>query len=427
MTPSQPPATAITSAKPMQQWLTWLVLMGILLLAINMRAPIIGFGAVAKLIEQDLHLSTKTIGMVGTIPVAAFALSSFIAPKISHWLGLERTMLLASLGLMAGIFLRVWQPQLGFLLVGTVVLSLAISLANVLVPAVIKKFLPHHISRVMSVYSLTMTMTAGLSAGIAMWLVGLKNWQFALGVWGWISLLAMIIWLIVLSVLAKHSAAQSLVKSSTSVPSDLSKSRTSELANQPAMHYPSVWKMPMAWYISIFMGIQSLLYYTMASFLPSLLMDKGLSTAQVGTLGMIFQMMGFPAIMLLSYWVGRGGNLRVIAMLGAVGNLIGVLGFGFLSAKLAWLWALFTGFGCGVIFTLCLMIFTIKARDDKQTAQLSGMSQSVGYSIAIFGPLVVGWLKDVSHGWTLPMLFLAVLMAIKCVVAWLATQDRGFE
>lgn len=118
------------------------VVIAILLLAINMRAPIIGFGAVAKLVQQDLGLTTKTIGLIGTIPVMAFASSSFVAPMLSRRIGLENTMILATSLLAIGIFVRVAHPQLGFLLAGTVLLSLAISLGNVLIPAVIKNTPP---------------------------------------------------------------------------------------------------------------------------------------------------------------------------------------------------------------------------------------------------------------------------------------------
>lgn len=391
-----------------------LVIIAILLLAVNMRSPIIGFGAVAHLVQADLDLTTKTIGMIGTIPMIAFGLSSFIAPKISQKIGLETTLLLASLLLAMGIFCRVWQLDFLALLIGTVLLSLAISLGNVLVPAVIKKYFPQKVSFVTGCYSLTLSVTAGISAGIAMTLVNFKNWQFALGIWGIVSIFAMIAWFIVRLKL-KNNQVNSIN------PSQSNANLTNPISKK------SVWKTPMAWYISAFMGIQSLLYYTLASFLPSLLIDKGLSEQQAGNMGMFFQLMAFPSIVLLTQWVGRGGSVRLVAMLASFANLLGVIGFGFLSNELAWLWAISTGFGCGVIFTLCLMLFTLKTSNSEQTAQLSGMAQSVGYGIAIFGPLLTGLLKDLSGGWTLPMLFVTVLMLAKCVFAWLATADKGIE
>ena len=294
---------------------------------------------------------------------------------------------------------------------GTVLLSLAISLGNVLVPAVIKKYFPNKISLVTGMYSLTLSVMAGVSAGIAMTLVSFKNWQFALGSWGMVSILASFAWLFI--VLNTQKNQQNFVKATETV-----------VKNQNKI---SVWQMPMAWFISIFMGVQSLLYYTLASFLPSLLIDKGLSEQQTGNVGMYFQLMAFPSIVLLTKWVEHGGSLRLMAVLASVANLLGVVGFGFLSNQLAWLWSVSAGFGCGIVFTLCLMLFTIKANNSEQTAELSGMAQSVGYSIAIFGPLLAGWLKDMSGGWMLPMMLLSVLMAINCGFAWLATQNKSLS
>ena len=393
------------------------VVIAILLLAINMRAPIIGFGAVAKLVQQDLGLTTKTIGLIGTIPVMAFASSSFVAPMLSRRIGLENTMILATSLLAIGIFVRVAHPQLGFLLAGTVLLSLAISLGNVLIPAVIKKYIPNHIGLVMGSYSMFLSVFAGFASGIAMWLVSLSNWQFALGVWGWVSVAAVAAWLMV--------AHLRLRQKISTHDAQVINQAVAEAA-QPSRK--SVWKIPMAWWISAFMGLQSLLYYTLASFLPSLLIDKGLSKAQAGNVGMVFQLVAFPSILLLTKWVSSQWNLRTLALLAALGNLVGVFGFGFLPLQgWVWVWSIASGFGCGVIFTLCMMIFTLKSKDSQQAAELSGMAQTVGYSIAITGPIVTGWLKDLSYTWTLSMGFLTILMVLNCVFSWLATQNKAIE
>ena len=393
------------------------VVIAILLLAINMRAPIIGFGAVAKLVQQDLGLTTKTIGLIGTIPVMAFASSSFVAPMLSRRIGLENTMILATSLLAVGIFLRVVHPQLGFLLAGTVLLSLAISLGNVLIPAVIKKYTPNHIGLVMGSYSMFLSVFAGFASGIAMWLVSLSNWQFALAVWGWVSVAAGAAWLMV-----AHLRLRQKISTHDAQVINQAVAQT----GQPSRK--SVWKIPMAWWISAFMGLQSLLYYTLASFLPSLLIDKGLNKAQAGNVGMVFQLVAFPSILLLTKWVSSQWNLRTLALLAAVGNLVGVFGFGFLPLQgWVWVWSIASGFGCGVIFTLCMMIFTLKSKDSQQAAELSGMAQTVGYSIAITGPIVTGWLKDLSHTWTLSMGFLTILMVLNCVFSWLATQNKAIE
>lgn len=419
-TSSQPAPNAITQSPQTQHYPKMLVIsvvIAILLMAVNMRASIIGLGAVAKWVQHDLGLTTKTIGMIGTIPVMAFALSLFVAPMISRRLGLETTVTMATMLLALGIFVRSWQPQLALLLSGTVMLSVAIALGNVLIPAVIKKFTPQKISLVMGIYSLFLSVFAGVSAGVMPLLSERWNWQVALGSWGWISVMAFVVWVGVKRWLYRYP----------NTPSFVSVNPVSPTASPISSGKRSVWTMPMAWFISIYMGLQSLLYYTLASFLPSLLQDKGLDNAQVSHMGILFQVMALPSIMLLSKWASANWNIRALALAATISNLIGVMGLGFFSVQLAWLWAIFAGFGCGVIFTLCMMLFTIKSRDSQQAAELSGMAQSVGYSVAFFGPIITGVLKDWTHDWQMPMLLLTILMLINCGMCWLATQNKPID
>lgn len=417
------PSTPASSpfSQPFSKPLIISVVVAILLLGMNMRSPIVGFGAVANLVQADLQISTKMIGFIGALPMLAFAFSSFLAPNLSKKIGLEPAMLLAAVLLTVGIIGRIWLPDVGLLLVGTTLLCLAISIGNVLIPAVIKKYTPQKISFIMGMYSLTLSVFAGVASGVAMPLVGWHSWQFALGIWGVLGVLAILAWLWVNWQVKNTASAVATPLSDTDSPNSHIPVTPAARDNTPTV---SVWRMKMPWWISGFMGLQSLLYYTVASFLPSLLIDKGLTPQEAGNVGMYFQFMAFPSIMLLTRWVAKGNSLRVLGMAAALGNLIGVIGFGFLSVKLAWLWAVCAGFGCGVIFTLSMMIFTLKARDSVQAAELSGMAQSVGYGIAIFGPFGVGWLKDVSGNWVIPSAVLVVLMVLGCVCAWFATEDK---
>lgn len=385
-----------------------------------MRSPLIAFGTVAQQIQTDLQISTQTIGLIGTIPMLAFATSSFLAPKISQKIGLETTLLLATLLLMLGIFERVWLPSFSWLLAGTIVLSFAISLGNVLVPAAVKKYTPAKIGFVLGLYSLMSSLFAGISAGTTSPVSAIVGWRVALGGWGILAFLALLAWLWV-----KWQIRQNLLTLEVASSAMPTKPITVS-AGSPSSYNPTkpIWQLPMLWWISGYMGLQSLLYFVLASFLPSLLMDKGLTQSQAGQISMIFQFVAFPSIILLSRWVSKGLNLRWLGMAAAMANLIGAFGFGFLSVNFAWLWAVCTGFGCGVIFTLSLMIFTLKSKDSDQAAQLSGMAQSVSYGIAILGPFGMGWLKDFSGDWVMPWGVLSCLMLVGCVCGWFATADK---
>lgn len=393
--------------------LLWAVGLGLVLLAVNMRAPLIGFGTVAPQVQQDLGVSTKLIGVIGTIPMLVFAMISPLAPRLAQRIGLLGSMLLASVALAGGILLRIVQPAFGWLAAGTLLLSVAIALGNVLIPAVVKQYFADRINTLMSGYSLWLAILAGLAAWLTPHLAQQHDWRFALGVWVVPTLIACVVW----AWACQLGRAQA----------DPSTDATADTHSMSAQVPRSVWRIPMAWYISLFMGLQSLLYFTLVNFLPSLLVDKGMDAAQVSNIGMVFQIIALPSVLFLSVVVKKGGSLRALMMSGAISNLLGVIGFGFMPNAWSYAAAVAAGYGCGITYTLCLIILTLRSKDSAQAAELSGMAQTIGYSIALIGPLATGWLKDLSDSWLLPMAVLTVLMAIKCVFAWLATQERPIE
>jgi CP family cyanate transporter-like MFS transporter len=170
------------------------------------------------------------------------------------------------------------------------------------------------------------------------------------------------------------------------------------------------------------MGLQSLLFYTVASFLPSIWLSKGLSAVSAGQMNSVFQFMAPVAILSLTWLVNRGRPIQALAVLAAVLNVIGILGVSYLSADLAWLWSALMGIGCSAIFTLSMMLFSMRTYTANQSSELSGMAQAVGYLIAFFGPLGTGWLHEATDSWDLPLLIMLVLMVVNVVFAWMVSR-----
>ena len=82
------------------------------------------------------------------------------------------------------------------------------------------------------------------------------------------------------------------------------------------------------------------------------------------------------------------------------------------------------GIGLGGSFPLALTFIAIRARDVKQAAKLSGMSQSIGYVLAAVGPLFIGYLYDVTHLWNIPILTLMVVTVLLCIFGMYAGRER---
>lgn len=388
---------------PSSKFTFWVVLCAMVLLATNMRSPIVALGSIAPVVQEALNISETQVGWLGAVPMLGFALGALISPAIGKRFGLENTLIAMIALLTIGMIIRTVVPTwIGFLS-GTLLLTLAIGFANTLAAPVIKQRTPNHIPLITGLFSLTMTVTAGVVAGVVLPLSEYVGWQWALGGWSILGLFTLIIW-IVLRLRLGSSNHQPVVPMA---------SGSSEI---------SMWRNAFAWQIAIFMGLQSLLFYTVASFLPSIWVSNGLSAVKAGQMNAVFQFMAPVAILSLTWLVNRGRPIQALAVSAAVLNVIGIFGVSYLSADLAWLWSAFMGMGCSAIFTLSMMLFSMRTYTPNQSSEISGMAQAVGYLIAFFGPLGTGWLHEATDSWDLPLLIMLVLMIANVIFAWMVSR-----
>src|SRR5699024_3357807 len=75
-------------------------------------------------------------------------------------------------------------------------------------------------------------------------------------------------------------------------------------------------------------------------------------------------------------------------------------------------------------FALALALLGIRARTAKQAAELSGIAQSIGYVLAAIGPMFVGYLYDLTHTWTVPIITLLIVTSLVVLFGLGAGRDR---
>lgn len=399
---NSPPSTTRASRS-----VFWLVVIAIMLMASNMRSPIVALGSIAPVVQDALDLTATHIGWLGAIPMLMFALGALISPAIGKRFGLENTLIVVILLLTTGIIMRsTWLEWQGFLW-GTILLSLAIGFANTLVAPIIKQHTPSNIALVTSIFSLTMSMMAGIASGMVYPLSQQTGWQWALGGWALLGIAALVAWIVLrLKVGSSHKMPVATL--------------TDDEAAQEAT---SVWKAPLAWQLAIFMGLQSLLFYTIAAFLPSIWIGKGLSEVEAGSMGSVFQFMAPIAIISMTWLIrNRGVKLQPIALVATVLNVIGLAGIAYLPSLMPIVWTALMGLGCAAIFTLCIMLFSMRTYTPNQASKLSGMVQTVAYLVAFAGPFGAGWLFEQTQTWDAPLLFILILTLINIFMAWLASR-----
>lgn len=385
----------------------WLVVIAILLMASNMRSPIVALGSIAPVVQQALDLSATHIGWLGAIPMLMFALGALISPAIGKHFGLENTLIGVVIVLTAGIIMRsTWISWHGFL-TGTILLSLAIGFANTLVAPVIKQHTPENIALVTSMFSLTMSVMAGLVSGLVYPLSERVGWQWALGGWAILGFAALIAWVILrLKLGSSHKMPVATLS-----------------ANQVAQESISIWKSALAWQLAIFMGLQSLLFYTIAAFLPSIWISKGLNEVEAGSMASVFQFMAPIAIIGMTWMIRkRGVKLQTVAIAATLLNVIGLIGISYIPSVMPAIWTAVMGLGCAAIFTLCIILFSLRTYSPNQASKLSGMAQTIAYLVAFAGPFGAGWLYEISNSWDSPLLFILILTIINVIIAWLASR-----
>lgn len=401
-TASAPVPSAVAISLP-------LLIGAVVILALNLRTPLVAVGPVVGMIREDLGVSGSFVGLVTALPMLAFALFSPLAARLARLWGIENVLIGSSILLAIGIAVRSAFPSAALLVAGTVILSAAIAMGNVLLPALAKRSLPHRVGLIIGAMTFTMSLSAAVAAAVAVPLAHWLNWRWSLGVWITTALLALPVWLY-------------LKRQTPPAPPESPAYGQNPTQTPHASGGLNVWTSPAAWCISAMMGVQSLMFYAMANFLPSVLAEKGMSALEAGAYGSLFQAVSLLGVLGASALFARSRHKQALGLGTALMLVAGIGGIWLGGLGTMWLWVTCVGISGSALFSVSLMLFALRTDSPQEAAALSGMAQSVGYTIAIFGPLGMGMLYDGFGSWRIPMGVLTVMMVGECALAWAATR-----
>ncbi|WP_372470502.1 MFS transporter [Saccharothrix luteola] len=377
-----------------------LLAIGVALAAANLRPAVTSLASVLGDVRTSLGVSTAWTSLLTAVPTLCFGFAAFLAPWLGRRFGMARAVALSLLVLTVGLVLRVVDGPAA-VLGGTFVACAGIAVCNVLIPVVVKESFPGRVGLVTGVY--TAALAAGAAVGAA-FTPGLESvfgsWRLAVGAWAFLSAAALLVWLAG----ARHGlAARPVVR--------------------PARVGRPLFRSPLAWVITVFFGLQSLLAYTVMGWLPQILVDAGVDRTTAGLLLAITMVLGVPVSLvvppLAARWSGQSWLVLVLGVL----SVAGVLGLALAPGAAPGLWVVLIGVGMGM-FPLALVMISLRTSTGADTARLSAMAQSIGYLISAAGPFAFGVLRGATGTWTVSMLVLVGLLVVLTGLGWVAGRPR---
>lgn len=382
--------------------ITFLIL-GIIFISATLRSPLTSVGPIISYIRDGLAISNVLAGFITTIPLLAFAIVSPFAPKIARKFGMEMALFLSVLLLAIGIISRSIGSTT-FLLIGTALIGIAISFGNVLMPSLIKLKFPLQVGLLTAIFTVSMNISAGIGAGISYPIAASTSfgWQGALGCWAILTIIAAIIW--IPQIRKKVSLETKNVFTSNTEKSLL--------------------QSPLTWTITLCMGLQSLIFYTTAAWIPEILQSQGMEADQSGWMLSIMQFAQLPMTFIIPILAGRLKDQRILVLVYTILYLIGFVGLLMGIKSLAIVWMIFIGLAGGASFGLVMMFFSLRTRTPMEAANLSGTAQSIGYLLAAVGPVFFGYIHDVTMSWNTPIILFIVTAILLFISGMHAGRDR---
>ncbi|MEU4929650.1 MFS transporter [Streptomyces yokosukanensis] len=379
-------------------------LVGLVLLALNLRAGITGVSPLLSQLQHACHLTGAQLSVLATLPVLCLGVFASVAAPIARRIGTETTVAAALTLLTAGVLMRALPSPL-LLFAGTVLTGAGIALGNVLLPAVIKRHFADRIGSLTGVAMMLMAASGAVAAALAVPLADAAGWRIALAAWALPSLLAALAW----GPLAVRGHR-----------------RPAHERSHRSDRSPSLLRSPLAWAVSAFLGLVSLLFYALMAWLPEIMHADGYDRAEAGMMVSVIQIISIPLGFAVPVLAARPATRRPLIAGIAATKAAGLLGL-LLAPHAGWVWICALGVATGSAFPLAFTLLGLHSPTPQVAARLSGMAQTGGYLIAGAGPLVMGLLHAATGTWSVPLLLLLAFLVPETVSGLLASRPASVQ
>ena len=383
-----------------------LIILGVIFLSLILRTPITSVGAILGPLKSILDINNTVAGFITTIPLIAFAIFSPMVAKISNKVGLEKTLLLAAIIISIGLGLRFHINTYVFFIT-TFIIGVGITIGNVLLPGLVKKYYPEKLGLMTGFYAVIMNIGAAVAAGISYPILSsnIGGEKFSTG-------LAVNIWIIIAVINIFVYTAMS------------KNSSVSEIKDEHEKVH-GYFKYSKMWTIMLSMGLQSALFYCSVSWFAEIMISKDFSPETAGLLLSISQFAQFPSTFIVPIIADKLNNKIIIPVVITVGYLVSLVGMLYTSGNFILMLTFIIIFALagGGSFSYVMYLFSVKSRNENEAADISGLAQSGGYLLAAIFPPLLGYIRDISD-WN-KALYVLILTAATLLITLVHCSSKG--
>lgn len=384
-----------------------IILLGIIFLGMILRTPITSVGAIIGPLKNLLEINNTVAGLITTIPLIAFAIFSPLVAKISNKIGLEKTIFLATIVASIGLLLRFYINTSVFF-VTTFIIGVGITVGNVLLPGLTKKYFPENLGVMTGFYAVVMNVSASVAAGISYPILNTNiggekfSTGLAVNIWLIISVLNIVIY----AIITKNSKSERIVKDKKTGVTGYLKSL----------------KM---WSVMLSMGLQSALFYCSVSWFAEIMISKGFTPSEAGLLLSISQFAQFPSTFLVPVLAEKIKNKLIIPIFITLGYVASLIGMVYIQGNFALMTIYIVLFALagGGSFSYVMYLFSAKSKNEEEAADISGLAQAGGYWLAAIFPPLLGYIRDVLN-WDVAI-YILIVTASLLFITLLHSSSKG--
>ena len=383
-----------------------IILLGIILLGMILRTPITSVGAIIGPLKNLLEINNTVAGLITTIPLIAFAIFSPFVAKISNKIGLEKTLYLAAIVTSIGLLLRFYINTSVFF-VTTFIIGVGLTVGNVLLPGLAKKYFPENLGVMTGFYAVVMNVSASVAAGISYPILSsnIGGEKFSTGLAVNIWLIVSILNIVIYAIITKNS-----------------KSECIEDKKSGGKGYLRSLKM---WSVMLSMGLQSALFYCSVSWFAEIMISKGFTPSEAGLLLSISQFAQFPSTFLVPVLAEKIKNKLIIPIFITLGYVASLIGMVYIQGNFALMTIYIVLFALagGGSFSYVMYLFSAKSKNEEEAADISGLAQAGGYWLAAIFPPLLGYVRDVLN-WDVAI-YILIMTASLLFITLLHSSSKG--